>query len=144
MFVSPEECLVWFKELLEQEKSSLGIGYVGVGDVQLIPEYPAVLLTSDPLVREQHGTRRFQNFFNLSLWVYHANVSVDRATRTLEDLELVTRIRNRLHKPDAMTMGGNIIHGFVDSESPGVLTGKSNIVIGTRMTWTGRAQQNWG
>lgn len=136
MYATPEEVLDHLYNLLVANKTSLGLGFVGYAEERLIPKYPAVQVAAEPLIRELHGTHQFKVTFNMSLWVYHAKLTDSHRVRTRNDLLTVTAIRNLLHAN--LTLGGNIIFGYVDSENPGVLASpKNDPVVGTRMTWTG-------
>lgn len=136
-FRDPEEVLDFIYALLDTNKVSLGVKFIGYGDETLIPEYPAVILTSDPVQRDIHATRQFMVTFNCSLWVYHARLDENHKTRTRNDLLLATSIRELLH--DNKNLGGNIIFGYVNGETPGVLTRPNELIIGTRITWEGNS-----
>ena len=142
IFTRPEEVMDYLHDKLEDNKITLGIKYIGYGDEDLIPEYPAVLVTADPVNREIHATHTFRNFFNLSLWVYHADMSVTRKVRNREDLLLCSAIYRLIH--DDLTLGGNIIFGYIDSEVPGVIRNRRRgAAVGTRMTYLGEARERF-
>lgn len=138
MYATPEQVLDYLYNLLVANKVALELGFVGYAEEKLIPKYPAVQVSAEPLIREIHGTHQFRNTYNMSFWVYHAKLTDSHKVRTKNDLLTVTAIRALLH--NNLTLGGNIIFGFVDSENPGVLASpKNDPVVGTRMTWTGSA-----
>ena len=138
MYSTPEQVLDYLYNLLVANKVALGLGFVGYAEEKLITKYPAVQVSAEPLIRELHATHQFRVNFNMSLWVYHAKLTDSHKVRTKNDLLTVTAIRNLLHSN--LTLGGNIIFGFVDSENPGVLASpKNDPVVGTRMTWTGNS-----
>ena len=136
MYSTPEEVIDHFYNLLVANQTALGLGFVGYAEERLVPKYPAVQVSAEPLTRELHGTHQFKVDFNLSFWVYHAKLTESHRVRTKNDLLKVTEIRNLLHSD--FTLGGMIIFGFVDSENPGVLAqARGDASVGTRMTWTG-------
>lgn len=136
MYTTPEEVLDGVYNLLVTNQVALGLGFIGYAEERLLPKYPAVQVSAEPLIRQLHATHQFLVTFNLSLWVYHAKLTDSHKVRTKNDLLTVTAIRNLLHSN--FTLGGNIIFGYVDSENPGVLASQKNDpVVGTRMTWTG-------
>jgi hypothetical protein len=142
MYVAPEEVLDHVYNLMVTNKTPLGLGFVGYADEELLPEYPAVVVSAEPLARDIHATHQFLVRFNLSLWVYHAKLTDSHKVRSKSDLLLVTAIRNVVHSD--FTLGGNIVFGHVDSENPGILVGprgrRGDAVVGTRMTWTGQGR----
>lgn len=127
-------------ELLDNNKATLGLRYIARHDEELIPEYPAVLLQVDNVERTIHATQMFMVEFSLDLWVFHAQMTVDKATRSLRDIELATNIRRLLHGDK--TLGGHIIFGWVTGEFPGVtaraIQGSISTVVTTRLTWSGQ------
>lgn len=135
-----EEVLDYVYNLLNDNKVALGLGYVGYGDQELLPQYPAAIVTPGPEQTAIHATRQFRNDFALEIWVLHANLAASRKTRTKEDLELVTAVKDKLH--EYKTLGDNIVFGHVTARTPGVLymrgDGEStNPVITTRIVWQG-------
>lgn len=140
-FHDPLQVFDYVHDRLENNKASLGIKYVAQLDENLLPEYPAILVTMGRQVdRTLHATRQFEVTFNLDIWIFHALLTVSKATRSREDMQLATDIRKFLHSD--MTLGGHIIFGFVDGEYPGEVarvTGqKVNTIVTTRLTWTGQ------
>lgn len=126
-------------DMLDTNKAVLGLAYIARHDEELIPEYPAVLLQMDSVERRHHATGLFYIEFNLDLWVFHAQLSVNQATRSLKDIQLATAIRKLLHSD--RQLGGHIIFGYVNGEFPGVtarvISGSVATIVTTRLTWTG-------
>lgn len=127
-------------QMLKDNMPALGIEYVAGNDEELFPVYPAILVQTDRTDREIHTTNMFRVEFHLNLWVFHAKLTVDTATRSREDIQLATNVRKLLHSD--RTLGGHIIHGFVDGEFPGISarvsdTGQTGVVT-TRLTWAGQ------
>ena len=148
-FERPEEVLVRLRDLFETNKVFLGIKYIATQEERLIPEYPCVQIASEPLIREVHGTYTFQNTFVFVLWVYHANLEVGHATRTIEDMQLATNVVNFLHRPDVRYLRDNargqgdfaegedrVIPSYVSLETPGMVRPQEGpAVITTRLLW---------
>lgn len=135
----PEEVLNHFYNLFLAQKGMLGLAYIATQDEDIIPEYPALAITVGSLTREDHGTQRFLVTFNASFWIYHANLDATHRQRTLEDMELTTRVVRFLHLPNNRRLDGRLITGSgrVTEEVPGILGGK---VVATRLAWVGQAQ----
>ncbi|KKW09704.1 MAG: hypothetical protein UY48_C0055G0007 [Candidatus Gottesmanbacteria bacterium GW2011_GWB1_49_7] len=132
-----EQVLDYVHDMLYDARVALGLGYVAYGTEELLPQYPAAVVTPGPQQRSIHATRQFRNDFALEIWCLHANLSVSRRERTKEDLELVTAIKNELHGDK--TLGQNIVFGHVLTQTPGVVYVKenSNPVVVTRILWQG-------
>jgi len=126
-------------DLLDTHKADLGLRYIARHDEELIPQYPAVLLQTDSVERRIHATGLFYVEFGFDLWIFHAQLSVATAVRSLEDIELATNIRKLLHSD--RTLGGHIIFGYVNGEFPGVtarpISGAVATIVTTRITWVG-------
>jgi hypothetical protein len=124
-------------QMLKDAQPALGLAYVAENDEDLFPQYPAVLVQTDRTERDHHSTQYFLVRFSLTLWVFHAELTVSTATRSREDIQLATDIRKLLHTD--RTLGGHVIDSMVDGEFPGISgrvsdTGQTGVVT-TRMTW---------
>ena len=156
----PEEVLVALKDLFEVNAPLLGFRYIATQDEKLIPEYPCIQIASEPLLRDVHGTYTFDLSFVFVLWVYHANYEVGHAVRTIEDMQLATKVVNFLHRPDVRvlregaTLEGDVVSGddriifsYVSLETPGMIrsgaTGSRQEIITTRLLWLGTAQERF-
>jgi hypothetical protein len=136
-FITPEDALDFFKNLLDDNKGELGLGYVAYGDEDMSPMYPAVKVTAGPFGREVHGTHKFLNHFVVNIWVYHAKMVSGHAARSKEDLELATSIRQLIHSD--LTCSGGVIFGHVAFEEPTLINrSKGAMVVGTQMSWNGQ------
>ncbi len=127
-------------QMLRDAQPALGLEYVAENDEDLFPSYPAVLVQADHTERAQHTTGMFKLVFHINLWVFHAELSVNTATRSRKDIQLATDIRKLLHAD--RTLGGHIIFGFIDDESPGIsgrVSGdQATGVVTTRLAWSGQ------
>ena len=125
--------------LLDDNKATLGLRYIAENDEQLLPQYPAMLIQTDNVVRDIHATGQFLVEFYLDLWIFHAQLSVSTAVRSRKDIELATAVRKLLHAN--RTLDDHIIFGYVNGEFPGVSARvvEQNVVttVTTRLTWRG-------
>jgi hypothetical protein len=142
-YTRPEEVVQHIVDLLNTNKTALSLKRVVFGDANLIMDYPAALVVAEPLARELRATHQFRNEFHISIFVYHAKLTVDRDARTKEDMVLVTGIVNLLHSIPHRTLNGNIDEmGYVDSEAPGFIPRPGiGYVVGSRITWVGAARE---
>jgi hypothetical protein len=134
------EIFDYLYKLIDDNKGTLGIKYVAQLDEELLPQYPAVLITLEgPTQREQHATRMFRVEWHCDLWVFHAELTVGKAIRSRQDVELATRVRKLVHTK--FTFDDHIIFGFIDGEFPGRalrrIGAKQTTIVATRLTWMG-------
>lgn len=151
MYSRPEELLKDFRERFEAQKGLLGFVFVATQDENLLPEYPAIQISVGSVTREDHGTQRFLLTFEMSFWIYHANLESTHATRTIEDMELATNVVRYLHQRDVRALndgtedkliGGS---GRIVQEEPGLTLRESGSrVVTTRLIWNGQSQVNYG
>lgn len=138
-YYDPLQPFAHIVNMLDDAKATLGLRYIAKHDEELFPQYPAVLMQIDNTERTQHATRQFMLRFHFDLWVFHAEMTVDKATRSEMDIALATNIRKLLHTDK--TLGGHIIFGWVDGEFPGMtrraIGDKVSVVVCTRLTWQG-------
>jgi hypothetical protein len=136
-FTEPDQALDYIYSLINDNKGPLGIRYVGYGDETLLPEYPAVIVSFNiPVDRELFATRQFNLSWAVQLVVLHARVSASHRTRTREDMQLASGIRNKLHED--YKLGGGVIFGFVQSERPGILVDDRGVAnVATTLIWAG-------
>lgn len=144
-FHDPEEVVDFMYELFTSHSGDLGIKYVAYGDESLLPQYPALQLTSGIFHREIIATHKFALEFNVEMWLYHANLNESHRERTRTDMLLATAVKDLLDIN--ATLDDNIIFGFVDGETPGVMSrtvgGKSTAVVTTRISWRGEGRQTF-
>ncbi len=142
-FTEPEQALDYFYNLLNTNKTTLGIRYVGYADENILPQYPAVVVSyNTPIDRRIHATRQFQLEWALQFMVYHARLTASHKTRTKEDMQLAKAVRDLLHTDH--TLGGSVIFGFVQSERPGILAGsKGQATVATTLIWAGESRATY-
>jgi hypothetical protein len=132
------QILDYLHNRIDNNKSELGLRYITYGDEQLLPEYPACVLTAErPIVTTLHATRQYRRVFACDLWVFHAKLSVGRRVRTREDIELARRLEEFLNLD--RTCDGHVVQCWVENMQPIVIGRtagqKANAVIGTRLQW---------
>lgn len=138
-FYDPLQPFDYLIKLLDDNKAALGIRYIAENDERLRPVYPAMLVTSENLGRDRHATGIFLVTFNIDLYIFHAELTVKKAIRSRQDIEMATAVRKLIHADQ--TMGGHIIMGHISGEFPGisarVVGANVNTIVTTRMTWQG-------
>lgn len=136
------EVLDYVYEKMENNKAELGVNYVARIDEELLPNYPAILVSMErPIQRELHSVGgMFKVTFHLDLFIFHARLTSGKAIRSREDVQLATDVRKLMHAD--FTLGDHIIFGWVDGEYPGVtarvIGQKARSVVTTRLTWQGQ------
>lgn len=138
----PEQLIPHFEEMIKG--SDLPFDYVAKYEERLTPRYPAVQLQPGVFDEEPHATHTRLITLRAFIYVMHGKLTLDYRTRSEEDLILATRLKYFLEED--VTLGGRIIHGFVDSETPAAFpprARKGDAIVGTRMTWTGAQQIRW-
>lgn len=139
-FTEPEEALDYIYNKINDNKGPLGIKFVGYADEDLLPEYPAVVVSfNTPVDRDIHATRQFRLVWAIQIVVYHARVSADHKVRSKEDMRFAAAIRNLLHQD--FRAGGGVIFGFVAQERPGiVLDSEGSATIASTLIWTAESR----
>jgi hypothetical protein len=138
----PEELVPALAELIT--KSTIPFAYVGLYDEMLLPGYPAAQVRSGGTTKELHGTSTWLITLRANIYVMHANMNVDRRTRNQQDLELVTATTRVLEED--MSLGGRIIHGFVENQTPDVIpvgSDKDSGIVSTRLEWVGIVERRF-
>ncbi len=132
----PEHVVEYLANYLS--RSDIAIAYIAKYDEPLLPEYPAVLVMSSQFTKEYHGTHTWLLTLRAEMYVMHALMTESRATRNLNDLKLATEIVSYIEQD--MTLGGRVIHSWVEDEKPGVMPPrgeKGAAVVSTRLSWQG-------
>jgi hypothetical protein len=141
MILRPEELMDYVHNLLTIKKGELGLEYVVFGDGQLLPVYPAAAVVDDGLAREDHGTHMFLITISCDVFLMHANLGVDRAQRTREDLQLATRVVNLLHED--RSLGGEVVSSYVSAEQPNTVSTRNDTILGTQITFTAQNRERF-
>jgi hypothetical protein len=144
LFSRPEEVTEFFLEELRENANLLGIEFVGGYGERILPSYPAVVVNAGTLDKELHGTHTYLITIRALVYVYHAQMTITHASRSLADLQLASTVVDFLERD--LTLGDRIINGFVVSEVPGatqVNARKSDVVVSTRLTWEGISERRF-
>lgn len=144
------EAMDMIVERLTEKSGALGIAFIGAYDEKRVPKYPAVVVVPGEREKILHGEQTFNIILIVELYVYHANLTLNKRERSKEDLKLATDIENELESDYGWQTDPNdpstkrIIFGYVASHEPGNLqprANKSSLIIGTRMVWRGLTQR---
>lgn len=129
---------------IETNKSILGIGYVGVDDERRLPRYPAVVVSAGPKDKQIHSSNSFAVTIRVLIWVYHAKMNESHRSRSNADLDLADAIENLLEED--LTWSDQVVVAHCEGQIPGVFSPrseKSDLVIGTRLTWVAATQEEF-
>lgn len=144
------EAMDMIVERLTQKSGVLGLEFVGAYDEKRVPKYPAVVVVPGDREKVIHGENTFNILLVVELYVYHANLTINKRERSKADLQLVTDIERELESDYGWQTNPNdtdtkrLIFGYVALHEPGNLqprSSKSNLIIGTRMVWRGLSQR---
>jgi hypothetical protein len=144
LYSRPEHIVEHFVDMLTEYSGALGIEAIGSYDEKLLPRYPAVVVTPGTTQKSLHATHTFNITFVCAFYVYHARLTDTYKARSKADLELATSIITLLEAD--MSLGNNIIQGWVESDTPGVMqprSAKGAMVVGTRINWSGISQSRF-
>ncbi len=146
MFYDNLDIIDYLYTKFKTEANTLGLGFVAYPEEEMLPKYPALMLSSGTLAREIHTTHFFRNEIVIEIFVLHAALSKSHRARTREDLLLCRSIVLSLHADRSLgvdTEGRkNIIDGFVVDEVPGeILDDRGVAVVGTKITWAGQLRE---
>lgn len=137
---------------LEEKSGPLGLAFVGKYDEKRIPKYPAAVIIPSGRDKELHATNTFQLIIILDIYVYHSDLTLTKRERSKADLRLVADIEDELENDyewrssPADPNTKRLIFAYISREEPGVLqprANKTNMVIGTRMTWRALTQRRF-
>jgi hypothetical protein len=119
-------------------------------DERIATAYPAVQVLSGGFEKEIHGLHTWALTIRVDIYVMHADLTKDRQTRNLEDLQLATQIVTLLEGPlnggEALKLSDEngeprVISGWVEREQPGRMPPsgitKGRLIIGTLLSWRG-------
>jgi len=133
----PEHLIEFLADYL-RKSDEFEFEYIAKYDERLIPKYPAAHLQVAGFDKRIHGTHTMLLGMRAAIHVLHANMQQTRATRNYEDLVLATKVVEYLEED--MTLGDRVIHGFVESETPGIMpprVTKGDAITVTRLSWFG-------
>lgn len=132
LMTEPQQVAEYLTDLLKDNAGPLGLAFVGLND-KLKPEYPAAVVVPGAKQKTIHATHTFNVGLEVIITVYHARLSSSHATRTVDDLTLVTAIENLIELGE-MNFGGQVIFAYVREIHPGTITRpQGEQVVGTRL-----------
>ncbi len=135
-YYTTEDVMQAIADKLTANMVALGLKAIYYGDNNNIAAFPGAMVAGAPLNRELHATRQFKLTFTVFIYVIDAKLSQTKSARIKVDMQEATAIANLIHQD--LTLGGNLIFGWISQEEPGVLaTGLGRAVVGTRLTYTG-------
>ncbi len=145
-FYSNEECLSYIHDALDAAKATLTAGTKPVqgvyyGDVNVIREYPALMVVPLPLTRVPRETGYFLITFTINIFIYHADLTQAKTERNKQDMELAKQVKDFMHTPPMNKLGGGVIHGWIQQEEQGRLIGPRGAIVGSRLEWTGMQRE---
>jgi hypothetical protein len=145
-FYSNDQCVQYIHNVLDAYKGNFTAGnqvVMGVyyGDVNVIREYPAIVVVPMPMLRVPRETGYFLDTFTINVFIYHANITKSKTDRNKEDMQLATQVTRFLHSSPHNRLGGGVIQGWVQREESGRLIGPRGAVVGTRLEWTGMQRE---
>jgi hypothetical protein len=133
----PEHAVEYLADLIAS--SDLSIEGVNRYDERTVTAYPAVQILSGGFAKELHGVPTFLVTIRVDIYLMHAVMTEDRATRNYNDLALATQLVALLEKD--LSLNKKIVAGWVEQEDPGTMPpgvlGKSESVISTKLHWRG-------
>jgi hypothetical protein len=141
---STRVCRDLIVERLEEHRDDLGLGYIGRDNERRLPQYPAVVVSAGGKAKEFHGTHTFNIRLECTVWAFHARIDESHAARSEADIELTEAIEAYLEED--LTWGERFISSYVDSIEPGMFQPrgeKSDLVVGTRLSWVALSQQRF-
>lgn len=142
----PEHGVEVIAELIKN--STLPFNDVIKYDESFAKSYPAVQVMSGGFTKELHATHTFLLTIRVDIYVMHAQLTEDRQTRNLRDLELATQLvaflenqpdTDNPNNPNTLSLGGRCIASWVEKEDPGRMPPsgitQGRPVIGTLLSW---------
>ena len=140
------------RDRLVQEQGEIGLQFVGAYNEKRIPKYPAAVIIPGPLDKEIHSTHTFEIAIALDVYIYHANLTLTKRERSREELLLVDKTEEVLESDYTWLSDPNdvstarVIFGYVSEVRPLTIqpqANKSDMVIGTRLSWRGLSQRRF-
>lgn len=129
--------------LITTNKTALGLDSVLYGEHNEIPSGKTVAVTTGrkdrSLARVAYPGAGTQNRMIVLITIYN-NTLGDEATKSLETDQLAEAVEHLLHQNTEM--GGNIIHGFVESWDPGYKFKTGSMFRATQLIFVGQTKTN--
>jgi hypothetical protein len=124
---------------VEAAKNDIGLLDVRLGEFPYVIAYPSCMVVpGDTDRRPEASFMQTELTFTVLFYVMHANLSADRQSRTIEDLELADAVTNVLHFD--WTFSGELAGSWVAAERPVNLPRRAVHVVCTELTWTAKSR----
>ncbi len=127
--------------LINANKGSLGINIVLFGNQNMIPSSPAVVVNPGTKRRDLAGVSapggRVMNEMSVFIDVHSSKVGDEFAERLAVD-QLAEAVEVKIHSD--VTLGGILIHGFVNEWDPGETFIQGSAFRTVRMTFIGKTK----
>jgi hypothetical protein len=131
----------YIQALINTNKVTLGLDDVLYGDQQNMPKAQTAVISSGQKTRTLDGVAMpggmSRNLMRVIITVYNSTVASEATQRLAVDQQ-AEAIEALLHQDT--TMGGNIIHGFVESIEPGVTFRTGSMYRATQLTFVGQTK----
>lgn len=133
----------YIKNLIESNKVALGVNTVLYGDHLQIPGGITVVVNDGVKNRVLQGVAypggRTRNKLNILITVYN-NKTGDESTERLLVNQIAEAVEHLLHQNTLM--GGNVLHGFVETWNPGNTFKAGSMFRSVQMIWVGDTKTN--
>lgn len=127
--------------VLETNKAALGLDDVLYGDQQNIPKAKTAVVSAGTKNRVLDGVAMpggmSRNFMKVVITIYNSTVGAEEAQRLVVDQQ-AEAVEAKLHEDT--TVGGIIIHGYVESIEPGVTFRAGSMFKATQLTFIGQTK----
>ncbi len=132
------EVLTYVHTKLTDDKFTLGLEDVWLGDQTKLPRTPSVAVEPGESRRELNGApRRTENTFILYLMIYHNKLQDSQVTR-LEAQQFSEVVESFIHADPRL--GGLVIHSLVTANESGYANRENTLLVTNRLTLEARDQ----
>lgn len=123
---------------LDTDKNALGIRAVWYDIDSLVPTTPAIFIEPQNKRRIISNTGHMvENTFQVSIVLLHSRMASKSETNE-ESLQLAEAIEAHLHTDK--TLGGNIIHSYINSVEQGSVALQKVLLRATALSWQGMSK----
>lgn len=133
----------YIKTLIDTNKAALNVSNVLYGDHNQIPPGVSVVVNDGvknrTLQRVAYPGAGTRNKLNILITVYN-NKTGDEATERLLVNQVAEDVEHLLHQNTLM--GGNVLHGFVETWNPGHTFKIGSMFRSVQMIWVGDTKTN--
>lgn len=144
MFTKIEDVVAYWQNKLNTDKATIGVGIKSVEsyDKSLVVDYPSILIVPNPEEKRVHGTHTWQFAWDISVYIFHADLAANQMTRSIADVQLAQAVADYMEQD--FTVEGNVNFGFIRQKlpfaMPSFVVNRSKAVVCTRLSWTATSQ----